>query len=296
MAQITKLLDPNTISTVEGLELLARQIVEGYLTGANRSLKTGIGQEFSQYRSYQPGDDLRLLDWKMFARSDRYYIREAEIETSIIARFVVDASASMLHNDNGIAKMDYARLLTASLAYVAKKQGDALGLYALNDQQYYHLTPRQGNQHFYRFLYELLKINNQGRWPVSANTLHLKPSHNKELIIFISDMYEYNKEIISTLKHLSSGKNEVILFHLMGANEMNLSYKGVLSLEDMETGETIQVDSDSARAHYIENVRQHLNQLKKEMLEIDISYELITMDQPLDQALGNFLKRRMRLL
>lgn len=297
MADIAKLLDPKILTTVSGLELLAKKIVEGYLTGANRSLRTGIGQEFSQYRSYQPGDDLRLLDWKMFARSDRYYIREAEVETNINVQFIIDASASMLHKDNGKNKMDYARLMTAALAYLGIKQGDAIGLYAINESKLYHLTPGQGKQHFHRFLYELVKIDNKGRWPgAMVQKAVLKSPGNKELIIFISDMYEHNGEITSTLKHLNTGNNEIILFHLMAENELFFNYKGVYSFEDMETGEKLQVDAEKIRKEYLKNLENHLNKLRKKMLDLSISYELVSMEEQVSSFLSSFLKRRMHLL
>src|SRR6201995_6209039 len=126
---MSELPDHHILMTIKDLSLAARRTIDGFMTGINKSKVRGRGLEFSQYRSYQPGDDLRWLDWKMYARSDRYYIRESEVETSISVRFLIDASASMNHNDDGIKKIDYARFLAASLAYLANLQGDAVGLY-----------------------------------------------------------------------------------------------------------------------------------------------------------------------
>src|SRR3954467_11664970 len=133
-AQIKELLKPETLNTVNGLELVARIIVEGFMSGSNKSQSVGAGQEFSQYRSYQPGDDLRQLDWKMFARSERYYIKQAEIETNITVKFMLDASQSMAYTEEGISKLQYAKIMTAALAYLARKQSDTFGLYAVNDK------------------------------------------------------------------------------------------------------------------------------------------------------------------
>ena len=135
-------LSQENLRSVTGLELLARKAVEGFLPGLNISRRAGVGQEFSQYRTYQPGDDLRLLDWKMYARSDRFFVREAEIESHITLRFVVDLSASMLHEEKGLNKLDYARFLIATLAYLGLRQGDRLGLYGINDRQIERLFPR----------------------------------------------------------------------------------------------------------------------------------------------------------
>ena len=129
-------LDPKVLMTIKDLPLLAKTVVDGFMIGLNKSTVKGPGLEFSQYRSYQPGDDLRWLDWKMYARSDRYYIRESEVETSISVRFLIDASASMNHEDNGVKKIDYARFLAASLAYLANSQGDSVGLYTLGKRRF----------------------------------------------------------------------------------------------------------------------------------------------------------------
>src|SRR6195952_5034008 len=122
-------LDPKVLMTIKDLSLVAKTVVDGFMIGLNKSTVKGPGLEFSQYRSYQPGDDLRWLDWKMYARSDRYYIRESEVETSISVRFLIDASASMNHQDNGLKKIDYAKMLAGALAYLASQHGDAVGLY-----------------------------------------------------------------------------------------------------------------------------------------------------------------------
>jgi uncharacterized protein (DUF58 family) len=134
--------DPKVLMTIKDLPLLAKTVIDGFMNGFNKSTVKGPGLEFSQYRSYQPGDDLRWLDWRMFARSDRYYIRESEIETSISVRFLVDASASMNHDDNGIKKIDYARFLVASLAYLANMQGDSVALNIFKDGDFSRHHPK----------------------------------------------------------------------------------------------------------------------------------------------------------
>lgn len=137
-----QLLKPEIINTVSGLALIARVTVDGYLSGLNHSRRVGPGMEFSQYRGYEPGDDLRLLDWKMLARSGRYYIKQSEVETNIAVKFILDSSKSMLHEENGLTKMDYVRVLVASLAYLSQNQGDAVGLFVLNDRHLHSLYPR----------------------------------------------------------------------------------------------------------------------------------------------------------
>jgi len=148
---MSRLLDPKILLTIKDLQLAAKATIDGFMSGINKSTIKGEGLEFSQYRSYQPGDDLRQLDWKAYARSDRYYIRESEIETSITIRFIIDASGSMNHADNGYTKIDYAKYLAASLAWLAALQGDAVGLYVVRDQQFFFLDAKRDYQHMNRF-------------------------------------------------------------------------------------------------------------------------------------------------
>jgi uncharacterized protein (DUF58 family) len=155
-SQVKELMKPSLLNSISGLELIARVIVEGFMSGSNKSQSVGVGQEFSQYRNYQPGDDLRQLDWKMFARTERYYIKEAEIETNITVKFMLDASRSMAYSEGDVSKLQYAKVMMAALAYLARKQGDTFGLYAVNDHSIKSVLPRFEQQQFIRFLTELV--------------------------------------------------------------------------------------------------------------------------------------------
>jgi uncharacterized protein (DUF58 family) len=286
------MLDPKVLMTIKDLPLLAKTVVDGFLNGFNKSTVKGPGLEFSQYRSYQPGDDLRWLDWRMFARSDRYYIRESEVETSISVRFLVDASASMNHDDNGIKKIDYARFLTASLAYLANLQGDAVGLYVFQDGGLFSLASKPDPQHLKRLYYELTQIEPAGNFtkPVHYKEL-FTGSSRKELLVFITDMYQTNGEISKLLDSLAALKHEVIVFQLMGKNELELDFKGFSTLEDLETGETIQVNTQLAKT-YKENLQQHLASIRMELLGKHIVHQLLNTAEPLDKALRDFLVAR----
>ena len=187
-ARVKELLNPSVLNTVSGLELVARVIVEGFMSGSNKSQSVGSGQEFSQYRNYQPGDDLRQLDWKMFARSERYYIKEAEIETNITVKFMLDASRSMAYAEGELSKIQYAKVLMAALAFLARKQSDTFGLFAVNDQQINTLLPRFEQQQFMRFLLELINIQGDGKWENSGREEQLFDHHGKEMIVFFTPM------------------------------------------------------------------------------------------------------------
>jgi len=289
-------LDPKVLMTIKNLPLLAKTVVDGFLIGLNKSTVKGPGLEFSQYRSYQPGDDLRWLDWKMYARSDRYYIRESEIETSISIRFLIDASASMNHKDsNGVKKIDYARYLAASLAHLASSQGDSVGLYTLANGQLFSLASKADPQHLKRLFYQLDQIQPAGKFtqPVHYKEL-FTGSGRKELLVFITDMYQSDGEINQLLDSLSALKHEIIVFHLMGQNELDFNFEGYGALEDLETGEAIAINAKQATDEYKEALEKHLSAIRMQLLGKRIFYRMINTNQPLDEALRDFLVQRIK--
>ncbi|WGQ10376.1 DUF58 domain-containing protein [Pedobacter gandavensis] len=293
---MSKLLDPKVMMAIKELSLSAKMTIDGFMSGIHKSTVKGPGLEFSQYRSYQPGDDLRSLDWKMFARSDRYYIRESEVETNISIRLLIDASASMNHQDGANTKMDYARYLAASLAYLGNLQGDAIGLYVFKDAGIFSMVAKQDFQHLARLFYQLEQVKPEGTFTKPINYKELYAGAQKrELLIFITDLYEVNQEIFDLLDTLNTLKHEVLVFHLMSGNEMKLDFKGYTTFEDLETGKTIQIDQETARAAYQENMARYLEQTRTKMLDRRIAYRLIQTDQPLDQALRDFLNQRNKL-
>ncbi|MBL4675237.1 MAG: DUF58 domain-containing protein [Mucilaginibacter sp.] len=289
------MLHPKTLTTIKDLPLLAKTVVDGFMNGFNKSTLKGPGLEFSQYRSYQPGDDLRWMDWRMFARSDRYYIRESEVETSISVRFLVDASASMNHDDNGILKIEYARMLAASLAWLANLQGDSVALNVFQDGKLFSLPSKPDPQHLQRLFYHLEQVKPDGQFTKPANYKELFAGNGrKELLIFVTDMYQANGEILSLLTTLAALRHEIIVFHLMGQNELDFDFKGYTTLEDMETGETIQINTQTAKATYQAKLQQHLSAIKNELLGKRIAYRMLSTSQPLDEALRDFLVQRKK--
>lgn len=292
-----QLLKPELVKSISGLALIARVIVDGYLSGLNHSRRVGPGMEFSQYRSYQAGDDLRLLDWKMLARSGRYYIKQSEIETNISVKFILDSSKSMLHEEDGMSKMDYVRVMVASLAYLAQNQGDAVGLFALNDHHLHSVYPKVQKQHFNRFLLELITIQNEGKWPENPNdSRKLHDRTHKELIFFITDMYEYNQELTDFIKRLKTLRNEVVVLHVMGKNELEFNYKGNLTFEDLETGAKLKVDAGETKKLYLKSLKEMMKYTKDILLANGIGYHLFRLDDPMGEALQLFLKKRSNLM
>jgi uncharacterized protein (DUF58 family) len=288
------------IIAIKDLSLAARQTIDGFMTGINRSKVKGVGLEFSQYRSYQPGDDLRWLDWKRYARSDRYYIRESEIETSISVRLLVDASRSMEHMEGvsaggGYTKLDYAKHLAAALAWLANQQGDALGLYVFREGEVFSLPARKDPQHMAR-LYHLLETVEAGGVigdPIGYKHIFLG-EQKRELLIFITDLYERKGEIDKLLDLLAALRHEIIVFHVMGSNEIEGNYTGWSEVEDLETGERKPVGG-AAGDEYTQRMQAWLSEVRARLLDRQIFYQLMRMDQPLDQALRDFLKQRQQL-
>lgn len=291
-----ELLTPENLSSVKGLELVAKTVLAGHSSGLNRSRRVGQGMEFSQYRSYEPGDDLRLLDWKMLARSSRYYIKQAEIDTNIAVKFIVDASASMLHEENGLSKMDYCRFFCATLGFLSKHQGDAVGLFSLNESELTTLYPKAQIQHFNRFLHRLVEIENKGKWPNDAiRSSQLHDLRHKELVIFISDMYEEEDELSQFVISLKTKRNEVILIQLMGVEELDFAYDKVVTFEDLETNKKIKLDASKAALEYKDNLTQHLTKVKELASQNGIEYLLVNTENGIGKVLNQFLKSRNSL-
>jgi uncharacterized protein (DUF58 family) len=294
-SEIRSLLKPEVINTVNGLELIARVIVEGFMSGSNKSQSVGAGQEFSQYRSYEPGDDLRMLDWKMYARSGRYYIRQADIETNITVKFMLDASRSMMYTEGGLSKFQYAKVMIAALAYLARKQSDAFGLYTVNEKEITEIQPRFEQQQFMRFLHALATVKSEGTWRKGNGLEHLYDHHGKEMIIFITDLYDENDDLLRFITRLKTVRNEVIVFHVMGQHETTLDFKGSYTFEDLETGVRTKVETQAQQQQYTKRVQQWINQSRNWMLEKQISYELVNLNEPFETTLRNFLKIRKSL-
>lgn len=279
---------------MNGLELIARIIVEGFMSGSNRSQSIGIGQEFSQYRGYEPGDDLRLLDWKMYARSERYFVKLSEIETNITIKFIIDASHSMSYSENSISKLQYAKVMIAALGYLARKQSDAIGLYGVNDQHLEVVQPRFESQQFMRFVNALVNLKSEGSW--GKKTEPLIDHTGKEMIVFITDLYDQENDITSFISRLKTSRNEVIVFHLLGEAERNLSFEGAFTFEDLETRSRVKVDTAVNQREYKQLLDQWITASRNTLLEKNINYTLVSLNDPIENTLRDFLKTRKALL
>lgn len=286
-------LDPKVLMAIKDLSLSAKRTVDGFQSGLHKSRVKGTGMEFSQYRSYQPGDDLRSLDWKLFARSDRYYIRESEVETSIAIRLLIDNSNSMNHEDHGFTKLEFAKYLAASLAYLAHKQGDAVGLCRFENNKLAVLPARRDLPHLQRLLHELENMHAGGAFTTQqAYQPFLLGNQKRELIIFVTDLYQQHDEIMKMLELLASLRHEVLVLHLMAENELTLDYEGDNSFEDLETGQIVSVNPANARKTYQQNLDDYLKRMRTSLLDKSIYYRMVNTSEPVDTVLRDFLLQR----
>ncbi len=285
-----------TLALVRDLELAARIAVDGTMLGRHTSRRAGAGLEFSQYRSYQPGDDPRRIDWKLLGRSDRYFVREAEAETSLTVRLLLDATGSMAHEEDGVTKLDYARFLTAALALLAHRQGDAVGLYLLGNGDVTPYLPRREPQHLHRLLHALEGVTPAGGWP-EWNRLEraLAPGTARGITVLIGDLHERADEIRAAARRLAGARHDVVCFQILGERERAFAYTGAVTLEELETGRRVDLDADQARATAAAGMDASLRQLRRDLEERGAALVECHLAEPFEGPLRDYLTRRQRL-
>ena len=293
-----RFLDPRTLARVKDMPLVARSVAEGLLSGIQTSQQRGVGIEFSQYRAYEPGDEPKRIDWKLFARSDRYFVREADRESEITTWIVIDCSRSMAQRSESGAwdKFDYARHLAATLAYLAQRQGDLPGLLLLNTEQQQVVPPAAGERQWHRILKALHAVSAAGRFPDDARLLSLvRKLQLPSLVVVISDFHETRDEILAFMRGAATSRNDVIALQLLCEDETAFPFRGAVNFEDLESGERVLVSGRDARARYLEALDDYETRLRQAMAQLDIDLETVDIDQPLDAALQAFLQRRLHM-
>jgi uncharacterized protein (DUF58 family) len=293
------LIEPRELAALGGLEFVARRVVEGFLTGLHRSPHRGFSVEFAEHRMYQPGDDLRYIDWRMFGRSDRYYVKQFEQETNLRAYLLVDASASMgWSSDPELlpAKSWYARQLAACLALLLLRQGDAVGLVGFDQVVREHIRPRGGRRHWRELIRGIGMLEPQGKTE-AAGTLRDIASRlrRRGLIILISDLLVDPEATRLALRFLRHRGHEVLVFHLLDPGERELPGIGDARFVDPETDEELPVSVADLRTEYREAVRHALEEWQRSLTPLAIDYVLVPTDQPMVHALRAYLHKRERL-
>lgn len=292
-----KMLTPEFISELSNMELRARLIVEGFLIGMHRSPYHGFSVEFAEHRQYFPGDDIGNIDWKVYGRSDRLYIKQYEEETNLKAYVLLDASSSMGFKRAGsVSKLEYAGYLAAGLIYLMMKQQDATGLAVYDETVRRFYEPHLTYSYLKVLLTEISGLQAQSKTS-TANALSALAERIKRrgLIIVISDFLDDTKNVLTALKHFRHRKNEVIAFQVLDDAELNLDFPADAVFTDMETGERIQTQVSAVRSAYRKNVETFIRELKSKCFENDIDYSLLTTSTPFDKALTAYLMRRRKM-
>lgn len=293
---IPRFLAPEILARITSLELLARTVVEGFISGLHRSPFTGFSTEFAEYRQYMPGDDLRYLDWKLLGRTDRYYIKKYRADTNSQCHILIDASASMRYTTGEITKLQYAQFLGSSLAYLANKQQDAVGLIAFDQEVRTHIPAHTRTGHM-RTIFGRMEQIEAGNETRLSEMLHLAAERisRRGIIVVLSDFYDEPEAITEALQHLRFKGNDVIVFQVLDKNELDFEFNEPVLLEDSETVEQIHVLPDVLGDGYRETIRKHLEAVREGCTSNKIDYELLTTDKPLDHALFSFLAKRARM-
>jgi uncharacterized protein (DUF58 family) len=291
----TRFLDPELLARVGSLELLARAVVEGFMSGLHRSPYTGFSTEFTEYRQYNAGDDLRYLDWRLLARTDRYFIKKYRADTNTQCHLLVDTSASMSYaHESSVTKLQYAQFLAASLAYLLNRQQDAVGLVAFADKVHTHVPARNRTGHM-RTIFGNLSMLEAGGETHLAESLHQLAEllTRRGIVVIISDFYDQSERLKEAFQHLRFKGHDLVAFHVLDQNELDFSFSDpVLLLEDAETQEQMPVLPDVVMSGYRERMRQHVEDMRRCAAANHVDYEMLTTKQPLDFALFSFLSRR----
>lgn len=291
-----RFLKPRLLTQLATMELRAQTVVEGFMSGLHRSPFRGLSIEFAEYRQYQPGDEPRRIDWKTYARSDRFYVKEFEEETNLDAWIILDASASMGFGTSGLSKWQYGGILAASLAYLLQKQKDGIGLVILDEAIRLEIQTRSTRGHLIHVIGELEKTV-PARKTSLAEVLHQVAAtriKRRGMVILISDLLDDPEAVISGLSHLRFGGNNVIVFQTLDPAELSFDFKGPSLFVEPETGQMVPALADQVQAGYLQAIRQFVATYAEEMGKANIAHSLVDTGKPLDEALLAFLSRYTR--
>jgi len=295
MKDYKKLLDPKLVSEIKNLNLRARLIVEGFLIGFHRSPFHGFSVEFKEHRPYSFGDEMRWVDWKVYARTDRFYVRRFEEETNLKAYILLDISKSMDYPQRGVTKFEYAVTLAGALTYLLLAQRDAVGMLLFSDRVDMYIPPRSSWGTLELILAELNRVKPRGRTePQKIFREFAGRIKKKGLIILISDLLLNQNEIAKGLMNFRHKRHEVLVFHILSREEVD-SPRGSALFEDMETGETLPFDYEGMREIYRRKVDEFMSSIRHKLLSNCIDYERVFTDTSFGKALFYYLEKRRRL-
>jgi uncharacterized protein (DUF58 family) len=289
-----RFLDPSILAGISGLDLVAKTVVDGFVAGLHRSPDFGFSQEFAEYRAYNPGDDLRHVDWNVYSRTERLYLKRFRGETNSVLTVLLDASNSMQFGSHGVNKMDYARYLAASLFYLAiHDQRDAAGLITFDDEIRNFVRPstRQGQLH--RLMAALEQAEARARTDFAKPMRYFQEFLKRRgIVLVVSDFWESPESIVRNIEPLRYRGNEVVLFHVLDPEDVRPALNRPSILVDIETRQELEVTPDYTKKDYREKIDSHLADLRDRTLAAGMGYYLLMTDRPLDAALREYLTLR----
>lgn len=288
-----RFLDPKALARISRLDLLARTLVEGFISGPHRSPYLGRSLDFAEHRPYMPGDDIRKIDWRVFARTDRYYVKQFDADTNTNCTIALDISKSMDFGLTGISKFDYGRYLAACLAYFSHKQRDRVGLVTFDREIVDFVPPSAKHLELVLQTIERTTCSRDGSlWgPVESVAGSIK---RKSIVILISDFYEDPDRIVAAMGLLKGKSNDVLVFHLLDEAEIDLPFTEAAEFVDLESGERLPVVPQAARSEYRERIEAHISELRAKLTEGGIDYAFFNTSTPLDFALFSYLSNRKK--
>ena len=286
------LLDPALLARISDLALLARSVVDGFMHGQHRSLRKGSSADFAQHRAYQPGDDLRRIDWRVYGRTDRFYVKEYEADTNASVLFALDSSASMDYASGAVTKYDYGRFLVASLAWLSQHQGDRVGLATFAGDLVAMVPP--STRHLQLLLHTLGKSRATGAGRLSTAVDRLTHLTTRSgIVVLVTDCYEEPDDLGRAADALRIRGHDVILFHLVDAAERDFPFATATTFEDAESGARLPLRPDDLRARYLERARTHHAAVSARLAASGVDYVRVETDRPLDGALHAYLDARL---
>ncbi len=294
--QGNRFIDPKTLTRIASLELVARMVVDGFVSGLHRSPHLGFSVNFAEYRAYRPGDDIRKIDWKVYGRTDRFFIKEYEGETNTGLHLILDCSRSMAYGSWGIRKLEYGQFLAASLGYFAFRQRDAVGFISYDEEIIDYVPARGSIGHLNTVLHAIERAHPGEKTdfvkPLVSVSSRLR---RRGIVVVISDLYDEPANVMDGLRHLASRGNDVIVFQILDPNELRFDFPNAAQFVDMETRAEMHVIPDYVRAGYRQVLNRQIAEYEKECLKDRMDFLLIDTSQPLDSALFSYLVRREQL-
>ncbi len=290
-------LDPAVLSTISSIELVARTVVDGFVAGLHRSPDFGFSQEFAEYRAYTPGDDLRHIDWNVFARTERMYLKRYRGETNSQLLLLLDVSGSMRFGSGRLSKLEYARFLTASLAYLGSSQRDATGVIIFDDDVRNYVQPSARQGQLMRVLHAIEAAEPGKTTDFAKPFLHFQQYlRRRGIVAVISDFYDDPETVVRHIEPLRYHGNDVVLFHIIDPSEADPGFRDPVVLEDLETKTTIEVSPEYANNEYRERFRAHMDSLRVAAQRAGLEYQTMNTSRPLDEGLREYLTLRQRRL